>query len=213
MAELDPIPYVERTRGIGGTALFWASKRIFDLGMSILLLPVLAICALVLLILNPFGNPGPLFFVQIRMGRDCRAFRAIKFRSMVPMERMRRGHDDPIEHDRITPLGRVLRRSRIDELSQILNVLRGEMSLIGPRPDYFAHAKVFMRAIPEYRHRHVVRPGISGLAQVDLGYIEGIEATRAKAYADLAYIRNAGFALDGKLVWRTIQTVVRHQGA
>jgi lipopolysaccharide/colanic/teichoic acid biosynthesis glycosyltransferase len=85
--------------------------------------------------------------------------------------------------------------------------------MIGPRPDSFSHARQFLRTIPEYRQRHSVRPGISGLAQVSLGYAVGTEATRAKALMDQKYIRTAGFKTDTKLVFQTIQTVLARAGA
>lgn len=198
---------------IGGDPLFWHSKRAFDIVVSLLLLPVLGFFMVALLALNPFYNQGPLFFIQTRMGKDCRAFKAIKFRSMRDIEQVRRGPNDPIELDRITPLGHFMRKTRVDELPQIINVLRGEMSLIGPRPDYFSHARAFLRNIPEYRARHAVRPGISGLAQVELGYIEGTEATREKALADLRYIQNAGFAMDAHIFVQTLVTVFTGKGA
>ena len=113
----------------------------------------------------------------------------IKFRSMQPADRITRAVHDPIETDRITALGRVQRTTRIDELPHILNVLSGEMSLIGPRTDYFEHAPEYVAQIPEYSARHTVRPGISGFAQVTLCYAEGLDATPAKATADLAESR------------------------
>jgi lipopolysaccharide/colanic/teichoic acid biosynthesis glycosyltransferase len=173
----------------------------------------LAFCALALLVLNPRLNHGPLFFHQKRMGQDLMPFTAFKFRSMQPTTAITRSVDDPIEADRIGALGRVIRKTRIDELPQILNVLRGEMSLIGPRPDYFEHAREYVVQIPEYRHRHLIRPGISGLAQVTLGYAAGLDATRAKATADLAYIRNASFALEVRIFWLTLVTVFMRRGA
>lgn len=146
------------------------------------------------------------------MGRDLKPFTAIKFRSMVPAESVTRGADDPIEADRIRPFGELLRKTRIDELPQILNVLRGEMSLIGPRPDYYEHALQYLETIPEYHARHAIRPGISGLAQVTLGYAVGIEATRAKAIADLTYIRNAGLGMELRIFWLTLVTVALRRG-
>lgn len=134
------------------------SKRFFDIAMSILLLPLLCVLALVLLMLNPFYNKGNLFFVQPRMGRDCKPFKAIKFRSMRAVPKIIRGADSPLEIDRITSLGGFLRKSRIDELPQVINVLLGQMSLIGPRPDYFDHAVEYLEKIPGYRERHAVRP-------------------------------------------------------
>lgn len=193
--------------------VFFGCKRAFDLFVGVLLLPLIAICALALLVLNPFYNRGPLFFVQTRMGRNCKPFKAIKFRSMTSVVRVARGADCPLDEDRITPLGGFLRKSRIDELPQVINVLRGDMSLIGPRPDYFSHAKRYLREIPGYRARHMVRPGISGLAQTELGYAVGIEATRRKVQADLFYIANTNFLLELWIFWRTLSVVVKRAGS
>jgi len=174
---------------------------------------MLCLTALCLVVLNPFFNRGPLLYIQPRMGRDCRAFPAMKFRSMLPAANIARGANDPLETHRITTLGRFLRKSRLDELPQVLNVLRGDMSLIGPRPDYFHHARYYLRVIPGYRARHRVRPGISGLAQTQLGYAAGLDATAAKVRADLYYIENAGFRLETWIFWRTVLTVLGRHGA
>ncbi len=192
---------------------FWASKRAFDLIFTTLILvPCTLFVLAFLLVLNPIYNPGPMFYLQKRMGRGCQPFKAVKFRTMDISTRQCRGPNDPIEVDRITPLGRFLRRSRFDELPQIINVYRGEMSLIGPRPDYFRHAHHYMRAIPEYRQRHMVRPGISGLAQIELGYAEGTDATRLKTMADIDYIQRASLGLDTWILWRTLATVWNMRG-
>jgi len=180
--------------------------------MSLLLLPLVAFIAMVLMVLNPILNRGPVFYIQPRMGRGCRAFSAIKFRTMRPVERVMRSAEDPLEHDRITPLGHLLRRSRIDELPQVINVLRGEMSLIGPRPDYFHHARRYMRSVPGYRRRHDVRPGISGLAQTDLGYVDCSEGTRRKVALDLRYVEEMSLRLDLYVFWRTLVTVFGRKG-
>jgi len=196
------------------SALYQSLKRAFDLGFTtVVLLPAMLIVALALLIANPILNPGPLFFAQKRMGRGCKPFRALKFRTMDVKSAGARGPNDPVESDRITPLGHLMRRLRFDELPQIINVYRGDMSLIGPRPDYFRHAHYYMRAIPDYHARHTVRPGISGLAQIELGYAEGTDATRLKTSADLDYIRRASIGLDLWIFWRTVVTVVRMRGA
>jgi lipopolysaccharide/colanic/teichoic acid biosynthesis glycosyltransferase len=180
---------------------------------TLVLLPAMLIVATTLVVLNPYLNPGPVFFGQPRMGRHCRPFRAFKFRTMTEHRNSQRGPDDPIETDRITPLGQWLRKSRFDELPQILNVYRGDMSLIGPRPDEFRHAQHYLHSIPAYRDRHSVRPGISGLAQIELGYAEGMDATRRKTRADMDYIARATIWLDLWIFWRTIVTVVRMRGA
>ncbi len=195
------------------TVGFRIAKRAFDLVVAIAALPLILLTALVLLIINPIWNAGPLFFSQTRMGRDCRPFRAVKFRTMRPASRIMRGPDDPLEIDRITPLGQFLRRSRFDELPQFFNILNGHMSLIGPRPDYWDHATHYLDSIPAYRQRHIVRPGITGLAQVDGGYAEGIDATVEKTRHDLRYIRGSGIAMELYVLRRTIHVVCTGFGA
>ena len=106
--------------------LFWINKRVFDIFISILLLPLLILCSCFLLVLNLFFNPGSLFFIQERMGKNCCSFYAIKFRTMVPVEKITRQYDDPIELDRIKPFGKVIRKFRLDELPQIVNILKGD---------------------------------------------------------------------------------------
>lgn len=194
-------------------AIFAFCKRSFDIAMCVVLVPLLAIFAVALLIANPFMNRGPLIFTQQRMGRDCEPFTAIKFRSMVPASDETRSAEAPLEVDRITRLGNFIRKTRIDELPQVLNVLRGEMSLVGPRPDYYDHACHFLSEVPGYRERHSVRPGISGLAQTEVGYVEGSEATKAKVRADLYYIQNQGFRLEAWIVYRTFAVILGRHGS
>ena len=185
-------------------------RRLLELCFAIgFLIPANLVVALPLLVLNPILNPGPLFHRSLRMGQGCRPFHAYKYRTMrVAPGCHSRGPDDPVELDRVTRLGRFLRRSRFDELPQVLNVFRGEMSLIGPRPDLYHHARTYLGTIPGYRDRHGVRPGLSGLAQVELGYVEGRAATAAKTEIDLRYIRDAGLRLDLWIFWRTMRTVI-----
>ena len=131
---------------------------------------------------------------------------------MTDIKEITRKYDDPIETNRITPLGHFLRKARIDELPQILNVLKGEMSLIGPRPDYFPHALEYLKNVEGYRERHTIRPGITGLSQIRLGYAEGIKATRKKSEIDLFYINNVGYILEFKIFFGTILTVLKGLG-
>ena len=209
--DLDIVP--PRDAAVGGDWVFWGAKRAFDLCVSIAALPIVTVIGLVILALNPRWNPGPLFYTQPRMGRGQRPFTIFKFRTMRAAAMIDRGANDPVESDRITPLGRFLRRMRFDELPQILNVLRGDMSLIGPRPDYIDHARVFAETIPAYRLRHSIRPGISGYAQVKLGYAEGIELAAAKAKFDLYYMRNAGWRLEFAVLAQTFRVMLSGFGA
>jgi lipopolysaccharide/colanic/teichoic acid biosynthesis glycosyltransferase len=197
---------------ISGSKIFWLFKRCFDISISIALIPLLLVLISFLFIFNRYLNRGTIFYTQYRMGKDCLKFNAIKFRTMHSINEIERKYFEPVEHDRITPLGKFLRRSRLDELPQILNVLKGDMSLIGPRPDYYEHAVVFLQNISEYRSRHIIRPGITGLSQIRLGYAVGLEATKEKANVDQYYIKNAGFILDAKIFIITIITVFKGLG-
>jgi lipopolysaccharide/colanic/teichoic acid biosynthesis glycosyltransferase len=195
-----------------GNKLFWINKRLFDIVVCLLLIPLFFIFSIILLFLNYFFNSGSLFFIQERMGKDCRVFHAIKFRSMVHVKKITRKYDDPIEENRITPFGKILRKSRIDELPQILNVLNGEMSLIGPRPDYYIHALEYVKNVKGYRERHIIRPGITGLSQIRLGYAEGLEATAKKTSIDNYYIQNVNYIIELKIIGNTIITILRGMG-
>jgi len=191
---------------------FWVNKRMFDIFVSILLLPLLIVIGITLLILNRFFNSGGLFFIQERMGKNCKAFYAIKFRTMTPIEKITRKYDDPIETHRITPLGSILRKMRIDELPQVLNVLKGDMSLIGPRPDYYIHALEYLNNIEGYRERHAIRPGITGLSQVRLGYAQSLDETLKKTNFDNYYINNIGYVIELKIITKTILIIIRGLG-
>tara|TARA_B110000908_G_scaffold169456_1_gene226655 strand:+ start:1719 stop:2213 length:495 start_codon:yes stop_codon:yes gene_type:complete len=163
-------------------------------------------------VLNYFFNPGSLFFIQERMGKNCCSFFAIKFRSMVPAEIITRRYNDPIESHRINTFGKYMRKSRLDELPQIVNVLMGDMSLIGPRPDYYSHAVEFLKNVEGYRQRHDIRPGITGLSQIKLGYAEGLKETVKKVNIDNYYIQNIGYKIELKIILSTILTIIKGLG-
>jgi lipopolysaccharide/colanic/teichoic acid biosynthesis glycosyltransferase len=192
--------------------LFWVNKRIFDICVSLLLLPLLFIIVVFLLVFNQFFNPGRLFFIQKRMGKNCEIIFVIKFRTMSDVQIITRKYDDPIETNRITPLGGILRKMRIDELPQILNVLKGDMSLIGPRPDYYVHALEYLKFVDGYRERYSIRPGISGLSQIRFGYVENLEATSKKVYIDNYYIKNVSYTTELKIIISTIMVIIRCMG-
>jgi lipopolysaccharide/colanic/teichoic acid biosynthesis glycosyltransferase len=205
-ADTDTVP-------VHWSRLFRIYKAGFDALLTLLALPVIAIISILLLVLNPFFNPGPLFYRQERLGRHRKPFRMIKFRSMTAADESMRTAEDGVEHHRITPLGRFLRRSHIDEFPNFLNVLRGEMSVIGPRPDSQRHAEEFLETIPHYAYRYLVRPGITGLAQIESGYAEGTEATSRKAHYDQLYVETSCGRLDVWIAWRTLYIVASGAGA
>ena len=195
-----------------GNKVFWVNKRLFDIMVCLILIPLLFTISIIILFINYFFNSGSLFFIQDRMGKNCCVFSVVKFRTMLPAKEITRKYDDPIETDRITSFGKILRKSRNDELPQILNVLKGEMSLIGPRPDYYEHALEYLKNVNGYRERHIIRPGITGLSQIRLGYIEGLEATAKKAIIDNYYIQNVGYIIELKIIFNTIIVILRGMG-
>ena len=203
---------MENSQNSFGNKLFWINKRIFDIILSLLLLPLLFTVGIILLVLNIFFNTGKLFYVQKRMGKNCKYFFAIKFRTMTYAKEITRKYDDPIEANRITPLGRILRKTRVDELPQILNVLKGDMSIIGPRPDYYSHALKYLENVEGYRERYSIRPGITGLSQIRLGYVETLEAISKKTSTDNYYIQNVGYSIELKIIVITVLVIIRGLG-
>ena len=152
----------------------WSTKfKIFkclvDKVSAILSLPLIVVTGVCLLVINPVFNPGPLMFSQVRMGRGGKTFRMWKFRTMLPARTEARSPNDPLEVSRITELGHFLRKTRLDELPNFWSVLKGDMSLVGPRPDANNHADHFANCVEGYKERMRVRPGITGLAQVEMG--------------------------------------------
>jgi len=185
-----------------------AAELVLIAASAPLTVPLLLLTALAVRI----DSPGPVFFFQERVGMDGRRFTMVKFRSM------KIGSGDGslltgVCDRRVTRLGRFLRAYHLDELPQLWNVLRGEMSLIGPRPEPAALADVFERDIPLYHYRRVVPCGITGWGQVNLGYAADIEGTRTRLSYDLHYVLNLSPWLDLKILYLTIFAVLTRYGA
>ena len=191
---------------------YYAIKRALDFFAARLLVPFTLSAARVLVVLNPFLNKGTLLYRQTRMGKNCEPFTAYKFRTMKEAAGVNRGAFDALEEDRITKLGTILRKLRIDELPQIINILKGDMSLVGPRPDMWEHAEVYLQEIPGYRDRHQVLPGVTGLAQTEVGYVSDEQGFRRKVAADLTYIHRMTLRYDLRVILRTVQIVVARHG-
>jgi lipopolysaccharide/colanic/teichoic acid biosynthesis glycosyltransferase len=157
---------------------------------------------------------GPILYAQERVGLNGRIFRMYKFRSMVPDAERECGPVWCSERDpRVTRVGWILRRSHLDELPQVLNVLRGEMSIVGPRPERPAIVERLVKVVPGYQERCVVLPGITGLAQVRHGYDESTKTVRQKLRYDRCYIRRRGsFALDLKIMAATVALMIHGGG-
>ena len=187
-----------------GFSLF---KRATDVVFAVVGLPILFVMTVVLFFANPIWNPGSVFFRQVRMGRGGRAFTMWKFRTMADDGATVRAADAPLDAHRITSLGRLLRRTKLDELPNIFNVLMGDMSLVGPRPDAFEHAAEYVFSVPHYRKRFTVRPGITGLAQVRGGYADNARAVQRKARYDCFYIQNRSVYLEASIIFSTFRVI------
>lgn len=189
-----------------------ATKAITDWLIVIVSLPIVVPIGLVTALLIRLESPGPVIYTQTRIGRGNKPFTIYKFRSMRfdrTADARFAGEDDP----RITRVGRVIRKLRIDELPQFINVLKGEMSLIGPRPEQPSFVQSFDQKIPFYSYRHVVKPGITGWAQVRHGYAANSDQTQVKIEHDFYYIKNCSLSLDFFIVFLTIKTMLSGYGA
>ncbi len=171
-----------------------------------------AIVTPLLVLLNPFFNKGPLFYVQKRVGKNGKEFNLIKFRSMVEDAEKNGARMSVKDDERVTPLGKLLRRSRMDELPQFLSVLKGEMNLIGPRPERKYFIDQWRHLLPQFESRHLIKPGITGWAQVKYPYGENVEDSAKKLEYDLYYIKNRSIILDIRIIYKTIYTMIVSKG-
>jgi sugar transferase (PEP-CTERM system associated) len=189
-------------------------KRAFDIGCALGLL-ALALPVIVLAIAAILIESGrPVFYRQERVGRGGRTFMCIKFRSMrVDAENDGVARWASARDPRVTRVGRLLRKTRIDELPQLLNVLRGEMSLVGPRPERPAFVEQLSRTVPYYDVRHSVKPGITGWAQVRYSYGASVEDATRKLQYDLYYVKNHSLFLDALILVETVRVVLFGEGA
>ncbi len=193
--------------------LFGAVKRLIDLAAALLGLALLAPVVPVVAVANRLASPGPLFYRQTRVGCHGQPFQVLKFRSMIPDAEAASGavwasNGD----DRITPVGRFLRRTRLDEIPQFVNILRGEMSLIGPRPERPEFVEQLAQTIPFYRARHAMRPGLTGWAQVQYRYGSSVDDARIKLEYDLYYVKHASFLLDLRIALQTVPVMLLFKG-
>lgn len=191
-------------------------KRIFDVVASLLLLSVswpimlLTMCAIAL----ESGWGAPIFYRQVRVGKDWQLFKVIKFRSMrTDAEKDGRARWASHNDDRVTRVGRFIRKTRIDELPQLFNVLKGEMSFVGPRPERPQFVEKFAETIPYYTERHRVKPGITGWAQLCYPYGSGYQDAIEKLQYDLYYVKNYSLFLDFLIMLQTVEVVLWGKGA
>jgi len=195
-----------------GDRIYNRLKRLADLLLSSLILILSLPADIVVALAIKSTSRGPVFFKQERVGRNYRPFSLIKFRTMV-------SEPDPPKHkwtetndSRITSVGRFLRRTRLDELPQVINIIKGDMSLIGPRPETTYFVRQLMEKIPYYSLRFTVKPGLTGWAQVKYGYGASVEDAIKKLQYELYYIKNMSVFLDIRIILRTIRIVLFGMG-
>jgi exopolysaccharide biosynthesis polyprenyl glycosylphosphotransferase len=189
-------------------------KRSGDFILAALMLLILSPLLLVTAVLIKIDSRGPVIFSQERVGQNGQRFWINKFRSMVVDAEKKTG---PVwareDDDRITRVGQVIRKLRIDEIPQLWNVLKGEMSFVGPRPERAHFIEQLVEQIPYYSYRLSVKPGVTGWAQVCYGYGSTIDDAVEKLNYDLFYIKNLTFLFDVLIVFRTVKTVLFGKGA
>jgi lipopolysaccharide/colanic/teichoic acid biosynthesis glycosyltransferase len=198
---------------VEGARVFQIAKRMFDVVLTVLATPLALVLGLIIWIAVRVNSKGPAIFRQKRVGRDGRHFTLYKFRTMVDGAdeggpRFARPGDP-----RLTSVGKVLRKVRLDELPQLWNVLKGDLSLVGPRPEQPEFVAQFARSIPFYEHRHLIRPGLTGWAQVNYGYADDEADTIEKLTFDLYYVKHMSPWLDLNILGRSIWTVLSGFGA
>jgi sugar transferase (PEP-CTERM system associated) len=201
------------SEGFRKSRLLTATKRVADVIAAIIGLviaaPIMAVVALVVRV----SSPGPALYHQERVGQHGRVFTVHKFRSMRTDAEAGTGAVWATRNDtRVTPVGAFLRKTRLDELPQLWNVLRGDMSLVGPRPERPEFVRMLTEQIPFYGQRHSVKPGVTGWAQVSYTYGASVEDAMEKLQYDLFYIKNLSIGLDLFVLFKTVQTVVLKRG-
>jgi len=199
--------------GFTGNVGYQGAKRMLDILGVITLSPIILLVMAVTAIAVKAEGRGPAIFSQQRIGLGGRSFTIYKFRSMVSGSEKDGPKFAAHRDGRVTKVGAFIRKFRIDEFPQMWNIFRGDMSLIGPRPEQPKFVAEFNEQIPYYSYRHQVRPGITGWAQVHQGYAADVEATRDKLEYDLYYIKHLSFWLDILIVFKTLRTIATGFGA
>jgi exopolysaccharide biosynthesis polyprenyl glycosylphosphotransferase len=202
--------FLERTPASGFYRLF---KRLLDLAVGLILLVILLVIYPFFALLILIDSGRPVIYQQERLGRGGKPYVIYKFRTMrnksdMVREALVTANNDP----RVTRVGRFMRKSHLDELPQVINVLRGEMSLVGPRSERSELVILFQTRIPFYRARLLVKPGITGWAQIHQNYAENVEETAVKLEYDLYYIEHASFWMDINILMRTVGAVLGFKG-
>ena len=210
LGELSPTWFLFDIAAIHRRPLMQAIRRVSETLIAGVLLLLSAPLLLIATIAIRATSAGPALYRQRRIGKGGVPFTLLKLRTMTVAAEQ--AEWAPSQTHRVTGVGRLLRRFRFDELPQLWNVIRGELALIGPRPEQAGIVERLEQEIPFYSARHCIRPGLTGWAQVNLGYAGSVEGTVAKLQRDLYYIKHGGLRLDALILWMTLKTVVSGRG-
>ncbi|WP_298533215.1 sugar transferase [uncultured Algibacter sp.] len=192
--------------------LYLFFHRLFDIIIALVGLLVGTLFLPLILLGNSVANRGPLFYTQERVGKNGNLFKIIKYRTMIKNAEKDGAVWAQKGDARITVFGKFMRNTRLDEFPQFINILKGEMSLIGPRPERAVFVKELAQMLPFYETRHMVKPGLTGWAQVKTKYAASIDDTLTKLQYDLYYIKHRGFLLDINIIIKTLSTVIFFRG-
>jgi exopolysaccharide biosynthesis polyprenyl glycosylphosphotransferase len=186
--------------------------RFFEIVFSLTGLLIGVIILPIILIGNLFGNRGKLFYIQERVGKNGKIFNIVKYRTMVKNAEVKGAVFATINDSRVTPFGKIMRKSRMDEIPQFINILKGDMAVIGPRPERPIFVNEIAEVMPFYETRHVIKPGLTGWAQVNYSYGATIEDSLIKLQYDLYYIKHRSIFLDVNIIFKTLSTVLLYRG-
>ena len=184
-------------------------KRVFDIFFAILGLTIGALLAPFIVLLIKLDSPGPVFYCQKRVGKGRKIFTICKFRTMTHTPEADKKVWREKEKGQVTRVGKFLRATLLDEIPQFWNILKGELSFVGPRPEWIKLAEIFEKEIPFYSQRYLIKPGLTGWAQINYPASTSVEEAREKFEYDLYYIKNRSFLLDLGIIFKTLRIVIR----
>lgn len=214
-----PVQYIERDfyrffpfSRSNQNRLYLLIVRILEILLSVIGLLITLVLIPIIFLVNSIANKGSLFYTQERVGKDGVIFNILKFRTMVENAELQNAVFATAQDNRITAFGKFMRKTRMDEFPQFVNILKGEMAVIGPRPERPFFVKEIAERMPFYETRHVIKPGLTGWAQVNYSYGESIEESLIKLQYDLYYIKHRSFYLDFNITLKTITTILFYRG-